>query len=311
MQLSLYNSIDDKLLEKVGFKIGDKTLEYEKNEDSEKELIEIPTEVSELIINEYDSSWSPIENNLIIKQKFSFEDPSNFFGIDGVANEHNSLGLACHIYSKTSNFQKTVHLGTINYSEKKLEITFEYEFEPNSIGGVVYFDFFIYLNEVQVPDSVHSSIKGTNLSSFSVDNFYLIVDGTGSEFPIQEIDDKTQPLWRLDMNWTDIFEDTFDANSIRIILNRGHVLFTQLMNQKYKINQYFMNDIIITSMAMLIQKVVLIEMIELNEDIEYGPGTIAQVIWYWISTFEINLESLESISNSLRKKADHFIEEAD
>ena len=111
------------------------------------------------------------------------------------------------------------------------------------------------------------------------------------------------------MNWTDIYEDLFNSNAVRIILNQAHELFGQLMNQRNRINQYLMSDIIMSSMAMVIQEAIIADKNELNEDIEYQPGSIAQVIWYWISTYEVNTESIETISNSLRKNADLFIKE--
>ena len=63
-------------------------------------------------INEFDSMWSPYENNLKLEQKLIIEYPMVLFGKDGITCESNKIGLAVHIYSKTSNFQETVKVAS-------------------------------------------------------------------------------------------------------------------------------------------------------------------------------------------------------
>lgn len=309
MQITLYKMIDHELLYNTGYQAAEKVISYENGTDDTEQIVEIPKEETQVVINEADANWSPIEHNLKVEQEFIFSKPNKLFGDGGVTDEANTLGLACHIYSKTSNFQTTVHIGDIIYTNREIRLLFKYDFEPNSIGGSIYFDFYIYLKELKVEKSSTANIVGTNLMEEPLEQLAVIVDGSGSEFPIEEINDPAQPLWMVEMNWTDIYEDLFNSNSLRIILNQAHELFGSLMNQRNRINQYLMNDIIMSSMAMVIQEAVIVDKNELNEDIEYQPGSIAQVVWYWISTYEVNTESIQEISNSLRKNADQFIKE--
>lgn len=309
MQITLFKTIDTDMLKRIDYQKEEKIVSYQAINEEIEHSFEIEKDISQLIINELDADWSPIEHNLKIEQQFILGNPGELFGDQGVTNKKNILGLACHIYSKTSNFQTTIHIGDIIDTTDRLIIPFQYEFDPNSIGGSVYFEFYIYLKEAKIEESWATNIVGTSLMNKPLEEYTIIIDGSGSEFPIEEINDPSQPLWRVEMNWTDIYEDLFNSNSIRIILNQGHELFQQLMNQKNRINQYLMNDIIINSMAMVIQEAIIIEKNNLNEDVDYQPGSIAQVIWYWISSYELNVESIETISNSLRKSADLFIEE--
>lgn len=309
MQITLYKMIDHDLLEDVDCRITERSLSYENNNIESEQIIEVPINETQLIINEVDTNWSPIEHNLKIEQEFIFSNPNKLFGEQGVTNIKNTLGVACHIYSKTSNFQTTIHVGDIFNTDQETNILFQYEFEPNSIGGSIYLEFYIYLKEVDVKESFTANDVGTNLMVEPLEQYVIIIDGSGSEFPIEEINDVMQPLWRVEMNWTDIYEDLFNSNSVRIILNQAHELFGQLMNQRNRINQYLMSDIIMSSIAMVIQEAIIADKNEFNEDIDYQPGSIAQVVWYWISTYEVNTESIETISNSLRKNADLFIKE--
>lgn len=310
LQISLYNLINDELIERMNFHTSEKLVSYHNSNDEGEQLVDFTTDENQLIINEIDSLWSPIEHNLIIKQDFFIDRPSELFGSRGVTNQNNVLGLACHIYSKTSHFQTTVHVGDIQYTNEKIELNFQHEFQPNEIGGMVFFNFYIYLKNSEVVDPFSANIAGTNLMENPLEEYVIIVDGSGSEFPIEEINDPTQPLWLVEMNWTEVDQDLFNNNSVRLILNNGHEIFNQLMNQRNKINQYLMNDIIINSMAMVITQVIVVEKFELNEDIDYPLGTIAQVVAYWISTYEINTENFQTITNSLRKNADSFVKGA-
>lgn len=307
MKLSLYKTIDIDLYEIAGIISSHPEFLYYSLQEDAMVNIDFKDSVSEFVINQYDSEWSPIEHNLIIRQRFNISKPYELFGDDGVTNEGNTLGVACHIFSKTSNFQKTIHISEIINSSKPIEIDFEYEFKPNTIGGAIFVEYYIYLKELKIKEPFKAEIIGTNLMDTPLLEFSIICDGSGSEFPIEEINDPTQPLWRVELNWTDIYEDLFNNTSVRLILNQAHPIFKQLMNQRNRINQYLMNDIIINAIAMIIQQAVLIEHNEFNEDMDYQPGTIAQVIWYWMSIYEINLESVDTISNSIRRHADTFI----
>lgn len=308
MQISLYNTIDEELLNLAGYERIAPTITYHDLLDTTEQVIDFPNSGTQIIINETDNSWSPIEHNLIVEQHISLKNPSVFFGNNGVTNASNTLGIACQIYSKTSHFQKTIQFAEITSDMDQFNESFLYEFEPDTIGGSVFMNFYIYLKEIKVTDPIHANTVGTNLMNDFLQNISIIIDGNGSEFPIMEINDPTQPLWRVEMTWTDLNEDLFNTNSVRLILNQGHELFNQLMNQRPRINQYLMNDIIISAMTSVIQQAILIDGNEFRSEEDYQPGSIAQVIWYWISTYEINTESLDSIANSIRKNADPFIE---
>lgn len=264
---------------------------------------------SEYVLNEASSNWLPIENNLVISQRFKAKKPTELFGEIGVTHPNNTLGVACFMYSKTSNFRKTIHITDIDNYMDELDFVFEHEFNPGTLGGTIFFEIYIYLKKVNIEESYKANNIGTILTEVPLSKFAVIVDGSGSEFPIVEINDTSKPLWNIKTTWTDIYHDLFDASSVRLILNQGHAVFNTLMNQKTNISQYLMNDIIINAMALVVQEAILIQKNEINENIDYESGTVAQVVWYWISTFEVDLTSLETIQNSIREKADYYIKE--
>lgn len=140
------------------------------------------------------------------------------------------------------------------------------------------------------------------LTEEDIYNLTIIVDGEGSAFPISEFNEKNGPLWKLDKNWTDALEDTFDSSNVNLSLNIGHPLFAQIKDGKTRGNRILMGDIMIQSMAMIIQQVLLIEERNIDELDEASTTSILAVVKYWTQTFELDTSSLFSIMNSLRGK---------
>ena len=79
----------------------------------------------------------------------------------------------------------------------------EYEFPPGMPRRV-------YFNNIAFPvgrwcsqrEEMHlAQYPGTILGD--LDRFKIVIDGRGSMFPILEIREPSQPLWRVECNWSD------------------------------------------------------------------------------------------------------------
>lgn len=134
-QIALYRKLNNEFIEKANVRFEQLKLSYISVDDLEEKEIEINEEsLVSYNINEFDSMWSPYENNLKLEQKLIIEYPMVLFGKDGITCESNKIGLAVHIYSKTSNFQETVKVASFEKQESRLELNFNYNFEPSTIG---------------------------------------------------------------------------------------------------------------------------------------------------------------------------------
>lgn len=304
--LSLFRKIDEKLINNVGIEISEPIFYYE-NSDNELNYIEYPEEgLSEFRLNEFDTSWSPDFHNLGIEQQYVIKNASFLFGEAGVTHPTNELGLAAHIYSRSSRYQETVHVADIKNSQNPQIFVFKKEFDKKSIRGTINFEVFIYLKKHFQSLPFQTKLEGVNLNIENLEAFSILVDGDGSVFPIEEVEEVGGPLWKVDFNWTDIETDSFSSSNVKLLLNRAHPIYNYLYNEKHNVNKYLMNEIILSAMVLIIQKAILIDKESISEDNDYSPGSIAQVLLYWITTFEVRLDSLESISESLHKNADLF-----
>lgn len=298
-QISLYRKMTENMAKAAGMIIPTPLFKYD-TEVGEKSL-EIPKDFFGVLkVNDIDSFWSPEENNLILTQHFEFKHPSILYGKNGITMKGNKIGMAVHIHSRTSNYQETRDVGTISNVDYPIKVSFVKVFPASTIRGVIDLDFFLYLKEYESHNPIQASKAGMILSEGDIANLTIVADGDGSSFPMSEFEDPNGPLWRLEKHWVEANIDTFDSSNINLSLNTKHKLFEQIKNGQRSISRAMMGDIMVQAMSAIIQEVVIVEKISL-EDTDALPDSILASVQYWVNTFEIDISSIFSISNSMRE----------
>lgn len=296
-QIALYKKIDPELLEKTGVTI-EAYLKYQ--DDDEEKILSI--EASSIAINESDQEWSPNDHELTLDMTFDIIEPNRLFGRNSITAVGNTLGVACHMYSKESHFQKTVPVGNFNQTHSKVSLPFSYRFPPSTLKGQVYFEFFIYLARVEEILPYQADKVGMILTEENLLDLELTVDGEGSVFPITEFEDKEGPLWKLEKHWVDAGDAIFNSSNVSLSLNAAHPLFDQVQKGKTKWSRAMMGDIMIQAMSQIIQQVIIVENNNI-EDEDLYPNSVLSAVKYWVESFEIDdVSSLFSISNSMRSR---------
>lgn len=299
-QISLFNKISKNELENAGFKVIDKKLSYEhSNETREIDLSKL--EGDSVYINDIDSFWVPTNHNLNFYINLTFEDTSIFFGPNAVTSTGNKLGLAAKIHSKGSNYQEILELGEIINSTGSSNIEHTFRFPRGLFRDFFKVEFFIYLLDVKSTSLGQAKDIGTILSVEPLFIFTVFVDGDGSIFPITEFSEPNGPFWKLEKSWVSPEEDTFDSANIRLAINIEHELFEQVNSGKMKTSRKIMNDIITQAMAMIIQEVIIVQNGNIAEADESVENSILRIVRYWVDTFEVDTESIFSITNSLNR----------
>lgn len=309
-QITLYKKMSIELSNIAGVKLSKPVFRYKYEQEEKK--IELKEDYEGILtINEYEPMWSPSENNLEVNQVFSIENPSELFGENGITMPTNKIGIGAHLHSKTSNFQKTLNVGTIKNVKESVEIRFTHNFPISSLRGNLDIDFFIYLKENNENYFKHANKVGMRLSEGNISTIELVIDGDGSAFPMSEFEDKEGPLWKIEKNWVEAHIDTFDSSNVNLSLNTAHPLFKQIKIGKSPMSRAIMGDIMVQAMSMIIQEVILIERVSIEDTSDALPDSIAMAVGYWISTFEIDTSSIFSITNSLRSYWDRQMIEGD
>ena len=299
-KIATYKLIDEDLLNKAIFHMEEVRCFYLDNEiQNELELSDDYNGV--IYINELDDKWSQLNHELTIEQKFTITNPSVFFGEYGVTANENLIGLGVHVHSRTSSIQYKESVSHFGNSTSPIEIIYNHTFEKNELRGNIHIDFFLYLEDNIKSHSFQAKERGLILSDGLILSLELVVDGDGSIFPIREIHDKNEPLWTIEKNWADPIEDPFDVNHVAIKLNTAHSLFNQILEGKTRTSNYIMEDIIIESMAIIINDVINMEELRIEDYDNLEGNSILAIVKYWIVTFDVNVTDAFSIVNSLRR----------
>lgn len=294
-----YRVATEDMLESAGFKSELASVTYD-FENEEKEIVLSEEHDYNLLMHGLEPNWSPSENNLVIKQKFIFKNPNVFFGDEGITSRRNKIGIAAHIYSKTTNYQKKINFGVIKYNDFEKTLYFIHEFEKNSLRGELNIDYFLYLEEANENLDYQAMKKGMRLSINLLQTTTIVIDGIGSIFPIVEIDDKTAPLWQIEKNWVDPIDESFDSSTVQLKLNIAHQEFKRIRAGHTILSRLYMGDIIIQAMAAIIDDVINKSEYNLNDVDDVAHNSIISVVKYWIETFEVDTTDYFNIVNTLK-----------
>ncbi|MTB42827.1 hypothetical protein GKS22_03720 [Streptococcus uberis] len=306
---NLYNQIDEKLSNDIGLSVSDYTFYYG-DINLEKMVIEKTiSPFEEVVMSDIDDQWLAEQFPLTICQQIIINRPDLLFGPLGVTSKENKLGIGIHIHSKSSMFQKTVSVAEINYDEGRTIYDVEYTFEKSMLRGSISLDTFIYVKQLNKIFPLHADLQGMRVSKGNISEIKIIIDGRGSSFPIGEFSDPKGALWKLEMGAFDPTIDLFSFDNIRLLLNISHKNYVLLKENKTKLSKALMVEIMAQAMTLIISEVLAVTDIDLTEDIDVDEGTILVAVRYWISTFDININNIVDISNSIRKKLESNLSE--
>lgn len=311
-EISLYRKIDNSYIELAQVKVLPPVLEYLDDEGTRK-FIDIPQDINELdAISIEDGEWTPDSSELKYKQTITIEKPALLFGKDKVTDEENTIGLAAHIFSKNSKFQKTLQCNkSLKKTNDSVSLTFKTSFPKSTLRGSLVIELFFFLKDIVKTNPFQANEIGMRLSVDNIFETKIIIDGEGASFPITEEDNPGGPLWTLRKSWSDPSMDPFDTSSVQVVLNTHHPLFKPVTKGTQRAQRALMEDIMIQAMAMIIFQAQE-DMREIDDTFKKEDaleGSILAAVNYWISTYDIENKDIISIMNTLRSNLHTKFEE--
>lgn len=300
-ELSLYRRIGSKLKLMAGIKVASPILSYDDSEEGNVEM-----QVGDFegpVVEITDGNWSPTENNLIYEQKFVIEHPNELFGEEKITDSANKIGLAAHIYSKTSLLQETIAVPVdIVDDTDVVQIDFRHVFDPGWLRGYVCIDFFLYLKELNKKRELQADRIGMNLCQDDLYKARIVIDGDGVMFPITEYYDPDGPLWTIEKDWRDPSTDEFDITNVRIKLNTANSLAKKVTKSTGAMANEITSMIMLQSVAMIIYETVL-DMKRYYDGLNKADaveGSILEVVKGWIMEYDVDTTNIMTIVDSLQ-----------
>lgn len=304
--LDSFPILNNYLKEKVNFKITNQNLYYHNEKKIEQKLTLTPTNETEkiTILDDEYGQWNPLENDLYYHMQVQLENKNILFDNNiGIASKDAILGLAITWFCKSTNQIKTIHLQEITYesNQKALKCECNLCFKPGELAKQLGYQFVLYVKKGG-KNTMFAQNSGTILGT--LEEHYINLEGIGSIFPIQIYEEEKGPLWRVEFNYTDIYEDLFEKENICLYLNKLHQNFFAICAETENKLSPLLQEILANFFVLFIQDIK-----EKGYDITQiaaktydEENTIAKVVNYWIKYLQIDTSSANNLSLSVRKK---------
>ncbi|MFT5874840.1 MAG: hypothetical protein ACI8WT_003819 [Clostridium sp.] len=247
--------------------------------------------------------WNPDEYNLIINRQYKFNNYNIIFGEKGIACSDSMIGIAVVWTSADSKQRGIIEVGEINNTNEELHFSMEYFFDKAQLRGDIEFTTILYIKNTGNPLRNEQHLANScGCIVGEIDKFYLRLDGTGSIFPIYEINDLYKPLWYLNCEWEDPRYDDF-VECVSIYINSGHKNYKYLDKTRRTYDEQLLKEIMASALTIVITKLrseTFWDSIA-GGTAEFEDGSIAQAVSYFIKTLGWNVTKPELLSYSIRK----------
>ncbi|MGP3739601.1 hypothetical protein ACTWKB_13250 [Bacillus sp. 4A_MP2] len=145
-----------------------------------------------------------------------------------------------------------------------------------------------------------SQLPGTILGKLV--EWAIILDGSGSTFPIVLVNEPDKPLWYVDFNYTEPLVEPFDKEYIAIYLNKAHVAFPSIQNPKTKLDQTLYVEFLASALQLILQNLMECpDWYDIQDGRNCEEGSIGQVMHYFKTTLNWDFDTPEKLAMSLRK----------
>jgi len=250
--------------------------------------------------------WNPDRDNLRVRRKLVIQNAACLFGGSGIACRSAEIGIAVKWTSADSKQRGAIPAGSLSMADASSEITLEHQFDPAQLRGMVEFTTFMYIKKPGQPlpgEMFLANRCGMLLGE--IDRYQIQLDGSGSVFPVNVVDEPDQPLWYVRCNWTDPKYDLF-SETVSINLNKAHRSYKYIDRNSKTFNQQLFSEIISSALCVIISKLKSRES-EWNSTVsgtDMDDGSVSQAVNYFIQTLEWDVSSPEITAISVRKFMD-------
>ncbi|WP_338654208.1 hypothetical protein V6B14_21265 [Sporosarcina psychrophila] len=253
------------------------------------------------LLSNDDDSWDYVEKGLGLTGNLVLGCTSSMFGPTQLVGADAELGIALQWLSKQSSQRGVIPLATItSETPNDVIIPVDYYFEKDKLFGEVHISLIVYLKKAS-----HNSLRGQAQLSGTIlgelVEWVVILDGSGSTFPIIVVNEPDKPLWYVDFNYSEPLVEPFSSEFIAIYLNKAHVAFPSIQKPKTKLDQTLYVEFLAGALQLILQN--LMECPDW-QDIQDGEnceeGSIGQVIHYFKTTLNWDFDTPEKLSMSLR-----------
>lgn len=295
-EMFLYPRLNSNLMDSIELNISEAEFYFDMDENEQKININYDNP-SKIELVDSDNSWNKNLDNLKIKQKIILGNCSSLFGTGGVTNEQSILGIAILSSSRESKTRQVKKVSTFKLEDKTHECSFVLDFPRGSYRKKIEYSIIVYVHRLNGAAGIFAD--GTGYVLGSIFDTTLLLEGESSIFPIRSIEDKDAPFWRLQCDWQDL-NDSFEENT-SLILNKLHKDYRFIDPLDAKYDEELFKEILMEVLTQMIFYAKELGELSILFEEEWVPGSIGDLLIYYINTFSINYSTVATIYSSITK----------
>ncbi len=256
--------------------------------------------------------WDENEHGIIIRGECEVTHPDVLYDPkQGIAFDDAILGIAAIISSPDSYQRRTFTFdGELENDSSSRRFSFSVSIPAGTIRSSFSIRTVLFLKSPSrdtAPD-YYDNNSGSILASIGPAT-QIFIDSNSSEFPtVSAKDGRQNPLWKLEVTWTDPLKDSF-LDSVSLVINSDHPDYNKMDLDRDKKNVAMLNEIYSSAILQIILKLKLEEdqktwkdMMDSNSDAVY-PGSVCDYIGYMLKEIlRCDGEDIFELSYNLRKK---------
>lgn len=269
-------------------------------EDSKRKKLNHKEDGQFISLESEDGEWDCEKDGIGIECNIIIDNVAMLFE-KGIVYDDSELGLCC-LWNSVESKQKGI-LGVEIIKKQEVSQVFHYEkfFNSKTYYGSIELEFVLVLmkESIHTENPAINNTLGVRLGELCLKMIKL--DGSGSIFPIVNINDKKGPLWAIVMDYGDPSQDLF-CDAVKIELNIAHkdYKYIDLKNKDYFCNR-LVNEIVCNAIIKLFLKLKIDKSLDNLEAQTCCEGSVLQVIKYLIETKGFRTDSVETISDSISR----------
>ena len=188
----------------------------------EKEIKEEESDFGVKILSSEDTNWTCSNNNLKFTIELNLNEPQKLYDEFDLALPNSKIAIGLMISCKNSNFCEYYDILDLPYNSYSCNTIKNINFNKMNLRREVKLNFFLYLKNIEnVEDNRHANKIGTNLGEIL--EIKYMIEGSSSEFNIQEVNVADKPLWYFDIDINDLNQDLYD--NCKIFVNMDNKLY--------------------------------------------------------------------------------------
>lgn len=248
--------------------------------------------------------YSHDEYNFCFERQYIIRSHKCLFGKEGIACANAELGIAAIWTSSESKQRGVIKGGSFSKNSSSVVTRINHEFRTAQLRGRVDFSIVVYIID---PGRAFSDERHlANESGYvlgEIDRFSVVLDGTGSVFPIYEVSEPLQPLWYIKCDWEDPTVDRF-SEAVSIYINKANKNYKYIdSSHKRLYDEQLLTEIMSSAIGVIITKLkeskVFWDQTISGDSLQ--PGSVSSAVNYFINALEWDVSSPENISLSIRK----------